>query len=710
MAFVAVCITQQFCKASAELDPIALEEQAMRVLGTYCIACHGPEKQKAKVRLDVLETIDAVDRQELFSKIQEIIQLGEMPPEKEKQPSESEKKILQQWLNSQLTGKAAKVLAEKLKRFEYGNVVKHEDLFSGEYADLPGYSYDRRWMISEFIFNEKANRLLDYKPTRTIYGTSHRVAGDSGVHWSPKTERGDKFRRTITNPFLLPDKVGVRYYGKEALTTGHLLTMVGNAKRIAGHMSSESAMRSQYPAMYALMADELRHRETLRSRESFLTTDGYMERILQDIYGERHEALLPKLVRVEISFPGMRPRKFPGEKTYRIQRPEFINGLDKQDVDAVFRGIVTYKETPYKVTEDATRVEKDIKGEPWAPYLNDQRADYEKIILQAERDWFVQGVPNHRIRNRVELMKLFWDHWDMELIYSEAKKRGSAPAYKPLEDAEMQVIAGTIRKHRKKGDPYQAILKKCMSDWTDSFKRERTSEAGVSDAQINAMIDELYARVFEREPSEAERAENRGLLKLLMGNLERQQAIGKLVESLILNTEFAYRHEFGAGAADEHGRRMMSPRDASYALAYALTDSSPDSELAKAAREGRLKTREDYEREVRRMLKLRDRWTIIDEAVQAANINPSVTDQPIRKLRFFRDFFGYPKALKVFKDDSRFGAGRHEPAVSRLIEEGDMLVEHILEKDKHVFEELLTTDKFYVFHNGDNALSPLWKT
>ena len=30
-------------------------------------------------------------------------------------------------------------------------------------------------------------------------------------------------------------------------------------------------------------------------------------------------------------------------------------------------------------------------------------------------------------------------------------------------------------------------------------------------------------------------------------------------------------------------------------------------------------------------------------------------------------------------------------------------MEHILEKDKNVFEELLTTDKFYVFHNGDNA-------
>ena len=118
------------------------------------------------------------------------------------------------------------------------------------------------------------------------------TAGSIGVQ-RPST--ATSFVRTITNPFLLPEKVGVRYYGKEALTTGHLLTMVGNAKRIAGHMSSPSAMKAQYPAMYALMQDELQHRETVRSRKDFLATDKYMERLLQEIYGDKHEALLPKL-------------------------------------------------------------------------------------------------------------------------------------------------------------------------------------------------------------------------------------------------------------------------------------------------------------------------------------------------------------------------------------------------------------------------------
>ena len=148
---------------------------------------------------------------------------------------------------------------------------------------------------------------------------------------------------------------------------------------------------------------------------------------------------------------------------------------------------------------------------------------------------------------------------------------------------------------------------------------------------------------------------------------------------------------------------MMSPRNASYALAYALTDTAPDEELANSAKEGRLQSRKDYEREIRRILKDRQQWYVIDENVQAMNLNASVTNQPIRKLRFFREFFGYPKAQDVFKDDSRFGAGRHEQAVSRLIDEADMLVEYILEKDERVFEELLTTDKFYVYHSGDNS-------
>lgn len=686
-----------------ELNPTALEDRATRILSRYCLSCHGPNKQEGEIRLSALETIDAVDRQALFGKVQDVVQLGEMPPEKARQPSDADRKILLQWLNSQLTGKAAKALAEKLRRFEYGNVVDHKDLFSGEHADLPGYTSDRRWLISEFIFNERINRLLNYRPTRTIYGTTQQVQGDSGVHWSPKTERGNKFRRTITNPYLLPEKVGVRYSVHKRLTTGHLLTMVGNAKRVAGHMSSEATMKAHYPAMYALMKSELDHRETLRSREQFLRTYSFLERLLRNIYSDQHEVLLPELVRKEIPYPGP-PKHSTNGIQKRHENLDFLGRFDREDVQAILQGIATYKRTAWEVEEVTAESKPDRNGKPvWAPYRAADRAEFDNIIRQSERDWYMEGVTDYRIKNRLITMKLFYDTWDMNRLYSHIKNGSfGAPKYMPLNDAEMAVITETIRKHRRQGDRHHQIIDKCMADWNESFKAEREAAGGGDETLMAQLIIELYAQIFERKPSDSEIAENIEQLKLYMGKLDRQQAIAKLIESLVLSTEFAYRHEFGEGDPDEHGRRMMSPRDASYALAYALTDSSPDEDLVKAAEEGRLSSREDYEHEIRRMLNRRDRWNIVDEGVQAANLNASVTNQPIRKLRFFREFFGYPKAMSVFKDDSRFGAGRHEQAVSRLIDEADMLVEHILEQDENVFEELLTTDRFFIYHSGDN--------
>ena len=150
-----------------------LKDSAHRVLESHCISCHGPEKQKGDLRLDDFESIDPVDLQVLFARMSEVVQFREMPPEESEQPSEDERRTLLQWLHEQLHGEPAKALGEKLRRFEYGNVVSHTDLFSGEYEKLPGYTLNRRWLISEYIFNDKINRLLNYVPKRAIYGVTN---------------------------------------------------------------------------------------------------------------------------------------------------------------------------------------------------------------------------------------------------------------------------------------------------------------------------------------------------------------------------------------------------------------------------------------------------------------------------------------------------------------------------------------------------------
>ncbi len=661
--------------ADAEIDPTVLRDKAMQVMETHCITCHGAKKQKGDIRFDALEAIDPVDLQKLFAESKEQVHFGDMPPEEAKsQPTKEERELLIKWLDTQVSGDAAKALAEKLKRFEYGNAVDHSELFSGKYAELPAYTNDRRWLVSEFIFNQKVNRLLDYNPTRTIYGKQVVVSGDSGIHWSPKTEQGNKFRRTITNPFLLPKKVGVRYSANDALTAGHLLTMLGNAKRIAGYMSADDTIKRQYPPMLALMETEFQHRDLLASRERFLTTHSYMEHLLKEVYAEKNDAFLPKFKRVSV--PDPQPMMHKGQ--VRIETNlGLLERLDNIDLTAVYQGLHAYHK---------------------------EGVEYDCIIEQSERDWVMEGVVESRIINRIGMMKAFKVTWDIQgIIRKSADKRYARPTFTPLNDAEMQTIVAAIKKHRKPGDSYQAIIDKCMADWQISLKAERDAMPAPDKSLLADVVKLLYGKILERQPTAEELEKNIAILRSFMDKLDRQPALAKLIESLILKTEFVYRNEFGHGDADEYGRRLMSPLDASYALAYALTDSSPDADLAKAAAEGRLNTRADYERELRRMLARRDLWTIIDEGVQAANLNSSVTNQPIRKLRFFRDFFGYPKAMEVFKDDARFGAGVHEQAVSRLIDEADLLVEYILQQDKNVFETLLTTEEFFVYHNGDNS-------
>ncbi len=80
---------------------------------------------------------------------------------------------------------------------------------------------------------------------------------------------------------------------------------------------------------------------------------------------------------------------------------------------------------------------------------------------------------------------------------------------------------------------------------------------------------------------------------------------------------------------------MLSPREASYAISYALGDWGPDSILTQAAVEGRLNSKTDYEREVVRLL--------ADEKYYQGQIDPAINDSTVvshpKIIRFFREFF-----------------------------------------------------------------------
>lgn len=632
------------------------------VLNVYCISCHGPDEQKGSVRFDMLETTDPVALQTLYTETKEVLEWEDMPPAKAKQPTKAERESLIRWLDDKISPEEKKKLADKLKKPEYGNYVDHESLFSGEYADLPGYTHDRRWLISEFIFDAKMQRIIENRTAGKWQGKRVDVLGGHNIQ-----------DLSLANPFLLPEKSGVRYYANEDLTGGHLSTMLSNSHKtsiyITENLFKDHRRKNYLPRTRAILALEDQHEQTLSKRREFL--EKYIAEVCDRIYGQENQSLLPQFVPVELK-----------------AKKQYSEEDRKKD-----------KRLPVPVAESTLKKSGgwDTLAQVVLDPANREKTDQEIIDL-CEKIWFYYGDYKLDIQGRVSLLQDYIKDFRERIPNDRRVKRDE---YKPLDDAEMAVIQNAIEQHREPGDRYVEIIDKSMDAWEQRFKQERIDAGPPTDTQYAEMIEELFAKMLERSPNADELDEYLGLVKGYTDKLGRRKAVQKLIQTLLLSSEFVYRSEFGAGEPDEHGRRMMPPRDAAYAIAYALTDQSPDEELLKAASEGRLNTREDYRREVSRLLEQRDNYYQIDKKLADRWREGNVTRMPIRELRFWREFFGYPKALTIFKDQKRFGGRRLQRATNRLLEEADRMVAHILEEDQDVIEKLLTTEEFIVYHDGD---------
>jgi hypothetical protein len=624
---------------------------------TYCVSCHGDKKQEGNVRLDTLDSLKGAVRIDLLNKMHESIRLEEMPPEEAQQPTTHERKLLDDWIGNAINPAGRSDLDDRLRSPAYGNYVDHGQLFSGDHVELPGFTYDRRWLISEFIFDVKFNQLTRFNPHLDIDGKRQFV---------PHLSSG--FRLNLTNPFLLPNNSGVRYYANETLNGGHLLTMLTNAKDTANLMTTHLARRDSrfLPAVSAIMAMEDLHNKTLASREYFLVR--HIEKLLIEMYDNAHHGLLPTFVPTKIK---------PADASKGGKKSNFDAAKPaNEDLEHIYRAMIRYM---------------------------DDTATDSQLLAMCERKWFIHGHDDRKIQTRLAFMVNYLADLKERIEKYNYKERYKPHDYKPPNDEEMALIRASILKHRVQGDSFRAIIDKCMSHWEAGFQQERIEAGAPSEEQVVKLVEQLYQMILERRPDVEESKKHVKLTRTYIESLGNLKAIQKLIQTLILRSEFVYRSEFGHGKTDEHGRRMMSPRDASYALAYALTDSSPDAELIKAVQNGRLSTREDYRREVIRMLKRRDQYYVVDERIMLMSRSrvTSATNIPIRVLRFVREFFGYPNMLPIFKDNKRFGKN-YDNTKLRLLAEADQLVEHILESDQNVFEKLLTTDQFYVYHTGDN--------
>ena len=175
-----------------------------------------------------------------------------------------------------------------------------------------------------------------------------------------------------------------------------------------------------------------------------------------------------------------------------------------------------------------------------------------------------------------------------------------------------------------------------------------------------------------REPTEEESVRFAALMETNINDAGPAIGVKSTLAAILMLPDAIYRFELGRGDTDESGRVMLSPRELAYAIAFALTDEAPDRELTKSLQAGRLTSADDVRREVERILN-----------------DPKL--QKSRVMRFFEEYFEFTAAEEVFKDLPR---GKWRPDV--LINDTRMLIQHILDQDRDVLKQLLTTNESFV--------------
>ncbi|QDU75822.1 hypothetical protein Pan97_28640 [Bremerella volcania] len=467
--------------------PVPTEVQA--TLANHCNGCHGEDASEGGVRFDNLNQLNVETQLSLLNRAQDQLFFGLMPPEDSDQLALGDHKRLADWMRGELQGHGVSQLDARLPYLGNGNLVDHEQLFSGEVTDK-AYTPARRWRVRPQIFHERVIDLFEL----------------SGRERDFYSKQGRAFYG-VTNPFILPERSGVRDFDLSTLDAGHLLVMLDNAKWVS---------------------EKQTHRARVLNKE-------------------------------------MEANEFPNEK------------------------------------------------DRWLPPSTP--GEFEAIILN-------DSTPS-----------------DTDLIDAIQKQFGLV------------------------------------------LQRPATQH------EVNSYL------VLTKEAIQ------------LSGNTVGLQ---QMLTAVLLESEFLYRLEFGEGPADEYGRMKLSPREAAYAISYAIGDRNPDRKLIEAAQQGRLTTHEDYRREVTRLLNDDNFYRgQIDPSLNGKHYQSNETSHP-RIVRFFRDFFGYPGALKVFKDSGRSEGKYMNPdrgsqgTPGRLILEADRIVTRHVEKDENVFENLLTFDEFFVYHDKDN--------
>ena len=183
--------------ALSALLVVSAEADVRPILQSYCLKCHSTEKQKGDLDL---EASDIQKEPHVWENVLDQMQLGEMPPKKEKQLSPAEKKQLTDWVRGTLdqialanAGDPGPVVLRRLSNMEYTYTLR--DLTGVESLD-PAREFPIDGAAGEGFTNAGAALVMSPALLTKYLDAAKEVAAHAvftphGMRWSASTSAQD---------------------------------------------------------------------------------------------------------------------------------------------------------------------------------------------------------------------------------------------------------------------------------------------------------------------------------------------------------------------------------------------------------------------------------------------------------------------------------------------------------------------------------------
>ncbi|MEM7011283.1 MAG: DUF1592 domain-containing protein [Verrucomicrobiota bacterium] len=190
---LSLCFCFASIAAARASDSVPDFETKIRpILAEHCYGCHGPEEQKAKLRLDNMSTdlIADVRAAERWHDVRAVLNLGEMPPDSRDPLPPDQRKQLLGWLNATIEhaekvqkSKGGRVVVRRLNRSEYQNTMR--DLFDLDIDYVQDFPDEPR---SEDGFRNNGSALQLSATQLEFYLDAARMALDEVITSDPEPE------------------------------------------------------------------------------------------------------------------------------------------------------------------------------------------------------------------------------------------------------------------------------------------------------------------------------------------------------------------------------------------------------------------------------------------------------------------------------------------------------------------------------------------